>query len=318
MPDTPAATAVAALVMDTPVTVATRLLTRHENVVLYGPPGTGKSRAAKLVADGWRIEYGDDSVINTTFHPSYSYEDFVEGFRPDPEDPSKFRLTDGVLFKAADRAKAGPTLLVIDEINRADVAKVFGELITYIEADKRDTDFTTAQRPDEPRDIPSELYVIGTMNTADKSISLLDVALRRRFKFVECPPDPTAFVTATEWKASAFGIDLGDLLTAINDALLRADIGRDRLVGQALLSIDSAADDSDLFDRLRYDVYPLVEEYLFGDAARMADVLPGLVDQHGGLDPQGLTVEILRSWLPGRVESPGIEADSHDDVASDA
>ena len=127
MPNTPAATAVAALVTETPYSEAMRLLIRHENVVLYGPPGTGKSRAAELVADRWRLDNGSDSVFNTTFHPSYSYEDFVEGFRPDPGDPAKFVLTDGVFFKAADRAGTGPTLVVIDEVNRADVAKVFGE-----------------------------------------------------------------------------------------------------------------------------------------------------------------------------------------------
>jgi 5-methylcytosine-specific restriction endonuclease McrBC GTP-binding regulatory subunit McrB len=312
MPDTPAAIAVAALVTETPESVASRLLLRNENVVLYGPPGTGKSRAAKLVANRWEADHGKGSVFNATFHPSYSYEDFIEGFRPDPKNPASFMLTDGLLFKAAERAKAGPTLLVIDEINRADVAKVFGELVTYLETDKRNTEFTTAQNPSVTRVIPSSLYVLGTMNTADKSISLLDVALRRRFKFVECPPDPTAFATGTNWKDSAFGLDLGDLLTVINSALLRADVGRDRLVGQALLGLESTGEDSDLFDRLRYDVYPLVEEYLFGDPARMADVLPGLVDEHGGLVTTGLTVENIRSWLP---EASTEEPEPADDEA---
>ena len=141
----------------------------------------------------------------------------MKGWLPHRGDPAKFVLTDGVFFKAADRAGTGPTLVVIDEVNRADVAKVFGELITYIETDKRGLEFTTAQRPSAKRVIPLDLYILGTMNTADKSISLLDVALRRRFKFVECPPDPSAFATAPAWKRSAFGIDLGDLLTVIND-----------------------------------------------------------------------------------------------------
>jgi len=279
---------------------ARRLLLRHENVILYGPPGTGKSRAAQQIADDWTTTHGENSVIQTTFHPSYSYEDFIEGFRPSDSDPSKFELTPGVLLQAANQAESVPTLLVIDEINRADVAKVFGELITYIEPDKRGREFTTAQQPMSApkRVIPYDLFVLGTMNTADKSISLLDVALRRRFKFIECPPLPNAFSSSPEWKDSAFGISLASLLTAINLRLLDVGVTRDRLVGQALLGLSAAGDDSELLDRIRYDVYPLVEEYLFGEAERMEKVLPGLVDTHGGLRASGLTAENIRSWLP--------------------
>lgn len=295
--------------LDAHAVEAKRLLERHENVILYGPPGTGKSRAAQQVADDWGSRHGSDSVVHTTFHPSYSYEDFVEGFRPDPLDPTHFVITPGVLLKAAQRASAGPTLLVIDEINRADVARVFGELITYIETDKRGREFTTSQRPSVEISIPADLYVLGTMNTADKSISLLDVALRRRFKFVECPPEPAAFGAAVEWKDAVFGIDLGELLTAINGRLLDADVTRDRLVGQALLGVPTAGHDSEIFDRIRYDVYPLIEEYLFGDPERMLEVLPGLVDSHGGLTLSGLTAENLQSWLPPGTPVPSGSAE---------
>jgi 5-methylcytosine-specific restriction protein B len=279
---------------------ARRLLLRRENVILYGPPGTGKSRAAQQIADDWATKYGEEFLVQTTFHPSYSYEDFVEGFRPSESDPSKFELTPGVLLQAAKQAESGPTLLVIDEINRADVAKVFGELITYIESDKRGREFTTAQQPKsaEKRVIPTDLFVLGTMNTADKSISLLDVALRRRFKFVECPPLPSALSSSPEWKDSVFGISLASLLTTINGRLLDVGVTRDRLVGQALLGVSASGDDSELLDRIRYDVYPLVEEYLFGEAERIEKVLPGLIDAHGGLIPSALTGDNIRSWLP--------------------
>ena len=298
MPDSPLAVAVAALGSETPETIAQRFLSRHDNVVLYGPPGTGKSRAAFSIADQWRITNGPDTVFTTTFHPSYSYEDFVEGFRPSEEDPSRFELTDGLLFRAAEAAKDGnKVLLVIDEINRADVAKVFGELITYVEFDKRGLEFTTAQRPTVPRTIPDGLHILGTMNTADKSISLLDVALRRRFKFVETPPDSASFASSSTWKESALGVDLGDLLSYLNSALLRMDVGRDRLIGQALLGLGVDEDDSVLLERIRFDVYPLVEEYLFGDPARMADVLPGLVNEHGGLNNAALTASLIHSWV---------------------
>ena len=316
MTDTPVDAAVAALTSESPETEAHRLLHKRENVILYGPPGTGKSRAAQLLADDWARTHGDARVFHTTFHPSYSYEDFIEGFRPDPNDPARFVLTDGILFRAAQEAEHGPTLLVIDEINRADVAKVFGELITYIEADKRGRDFTTSQRPGQWRSIPADLYLLGTMNTADKSISLLDVALRRRFKFIECPPTPSAFTMSTNWKDSAYGVDLGDLLSTINDRLLGAGVTRDRLVGQALLGLAVHGDDAELLDRLRYDVYPLVDEYLFGDAERMADVLPGLVDDHGALVPSALTPETIRSWVSD--ESDQVSADDGDDGGDSA
>lgn len=332
MTHSPLDTAVAALVgdptaLDSHGAEAKRLLDKNDNVILYGPPGTGKSRAAEQVADWWESTYGATNVFHTTFHPSYSYEDFVQGFRPKPDDPAAFILTPGVLLNAAKQAESGPTLLVIDEINRADVAKVFGELITYIEADKRGRNFVTAQEPTVDRTIPPDLFVLGTMNTADKSISLLDVALRRRFRFIECPPDPTAFTLAPSWKETAFGIDLGQLLTAINDRLLGAGVTRDRLVGHALLAIRAHngagtpqdapglddTTDAELFDRLRYDVYPLIEEYLFGDADRMKDVLPGLVGDHGGILEAGLTPENVRSWLPGdatMVQAPSPDQDT--------
>ena len=108
------------------------LLARRQNVIFFGPPGTGKTRAALAICDAWTQAHGEDAVFRVTFHPSYSYEDFVEGYRPDPDDPATFVRQDGVLKRAAARARGvdTPVLLLIDEINRADVARVFGELIT--------------------------------------------------------------------------------------------------------------------------------------------------------------------------------------------
>lgn len=262
-----------------------RLLERYKTVILYGSPGTGKTTVALGVRERWLAEHGPGSVFVTTFHPSYSYEDFVEGFRPDPDDPTKFRLTEGVLKKAITSASKRDTLLVIDEINRADTARVFGELITFIEDSKRDIEFTTAQAPDIPMSIPSNLYFLGTMNTADKSISLLDVALRRRFRFVDVPPDPGAFARVADWKAEVFDIDMADVLTGVNARLLAMGVDKDRQIGQSILAVGVGEEDSAIDDRIRYDLLPLIREYLFGDVKSAQEVLPGLLNEDGALRP---------------------------------
>lgn len=265
---------------------ASRLLLAKRNVVLYGPPGTGKTRAAIQVADRWRTEHGNDSVVLTTFHPSYSYEDFVEGWRPEPAAVGGFDLKPGVFLEAVTAAVDNsdrPVLLLIDEINRGDVARIFGELITFIEHDKRGIEFTTAQDRSAKKHVPANLYVLGTMNTADKSISLLDVALRRRFAFIPCPPQPAVLAGTAEWLPAVDGVQLDALLIELNSRLARHDIEVDRQIGHALLGIPANSDDPtrDLLDRLHYDVLPLVEEYLYADREAIREVLPGFLDPNG-------------------------------------
>lgn len=265
-----------------------RLLMTRRNVVLYGPPGTGKTHAALEMAATWRAVFGADSVMSTTFHPSYSYEMFVEGFRPLADDPDgHFYLQDGVLKVACERARALPQdammLLIIDEINRADVARVFGELITYIEPSKRGESFTLSQRPSTSYSIPSNLCFLGTMNTADKSVSLLDVALRRRFAFVDTPPDPSAFAAIPGWLETIGGIALSDLLVGLNQRLDSIGVPADRSLGHALIHVDDSATNpiASLLERLELDVFPLVEEYCYFDRTRVRDVLGSLVDDSG-------------------------------------
>lgn len=265
-----------------------RLLMSRRNVILYGPPGTGKTHAALRLAAEWRRINGVQSVMSTTFHPSYSYEMFVEGFRPIPDDrDGRFELTDGVLKVACERARALPQgahmLLIIDEINRADVARVFGELITYIEPGKRDEPFTLSQRPQASYSIPSNLCFLGTMNTADKSVSLLDVALRRRFAFVDMPPDPGAFKAIPGWLDSVEGVTLADLLVGLNKRLDSVGVAADRSLGHALVHVDASAANpiTSLLDRLELDVHPLVEEYCYFDRSRVREVLGALVDHAG-------------------------------------
>lgn len=170
-----------------------RLLEAKRQVIFYGPPGTGKTYVAMQIARhlaGSR----EDRVRLVQFHPSYAYEDFIEGYRPDPAGGAAgFRLLPGPLKRmaaAAAREPGIPHILVIDEINRGNIAKVFGELYFLLEyRDHR----IELQYSDEPFALPDNLWIIGTMNTADRSIALLDAALRRRFFFIPFFPDTPPF-----------------------------------------------------------------------------------------------------------------------------
>lgn len=302
------------------------LVLSRQNVVVYGPPGTGKTRLSFAIRDRWIQTNGANSVWPITFHPSYAYEDFVIGFRPRREDPATFGLQFGPLLLAADYATrlvqaAGgeapaKVLLVIDEINRADVARVFGELITYIEADKRGEPFRLAQLPDQEIAVPPNLYVLGTMNTADKSVSLLDVALRRRFAFYELPPKPEAFAANPDWETAVAGVEMAQLLGAINSRLRVEGVEADRAVGHAILGVKAGSGVDGLRERLHRDVHPLVEEYCYLDRGRMKAVLGELVDEEGRF--RELDDAALVAACEGIVAQPAEEAPAGDGVAADA
>jgi MoxR-like ATPase len=165
-----------------------KLLESKKQVIFHGPPGTGKTYVAQELAR--YLAGADGGVQLVQFHPSYAYEDFVEGFRPSLTDGQRgFELRRGPLRRIALEANANPDakyVLVIDEINRGNLAKVFGELYFLLEYRKKDI---TLQYSDEPFSLPPNLLIIGTMNTADRSIALVDAALRRRFYFIGFFPD---------------------------------------------------------------------------------------------------------------------------------
>lgn len=221
-----------------------------------------------------------------TFHPSFTYEDFVRGIRPvtaGDDSTSQFRMVDGVFKAICDQARANPGkryALFIDEINRANIAKVFGELITLIEIDKRGVFDETGlmigglavrlpgnadeDSPDPLFSVPANLDVYGTMNTADKSIALLDVALRRRFDFREMEPD----YGVIDRKVGE--VHLGQLLNRLNDRL-EFLLDRDHRVGHAyLMSVTSLAD---LQQTFRTKIVPLMQEFFFDDLSRVELVL---------------------------------------------
>jgi 5-methylcytosine-specific restriction protein B len=221
-----------------------------------------------------------------TFHPSFSYEEFIRGIRPvqqEEDGTTQFRLVDGVFKQACDEARANPAKrygFFIDEINRANIAKVFGELITLIEADKRAvydsagrlTSGMVVQLPgaegidamDLPFGVPANLDIFGTMNTADRSIALLDIALRRRFDFVEMEPDYSTLERAVG------AVHLGKLLRRINDRL-DFFLDRDHRIGHAYFI--PVLHLTDLRMAFKLKVIPLLQEYFFDDFARVTAVL---------------------------------------------
>lgn len=164
-----------------------------KNIVLQGPPGTGKTFMAKLVCYAKMQEKDNARIEMIQFHQSYSYEDFIQGYRP--KDDGGFHIESGVFYRFCKRAVADPNrdyFFIIDEINRGNLSKIFGELMLLLEADKRSTEYavslTYSRGIDNKFYIPSNLYLIGTMNTADRSLSIVDYALRRRFAFIDISP----------------------------------------------------------------------------------------------------------------------------------
>lgn len=213
-----------------------------------------------------------------TFHPSYSYEDFVEGFRPvETSSGLALKMTDGVLKRVCREAQAYPDkkyLIMIDEINRANVAKVFGELITLLEKDKRKLVITLPQSK-EAFTIPPNVYIIGTMNTADRSIKLLDVAFRRRFSFFELMPD-SSLLEGTVIN----GLALDDFLDKLNLKIAQTE-GREKQIGHALLMRDGSPieEPEEFCNCFRQDILPLLQEYCYDDFSILEKYLGGnLVD----------------------------------------
>jgi GTPase subunit of restriction endonuclease len=237
---------------------------------------------------------GVGHLTRVTFHPSYTYEDFVEGFKPQPTGAGglELALEDGVFKRvcAAARLKPDePFLLLVDEINRGNIPKIFGELITLLERDKRGLSVALPQSR-QTFDVPNNVYVLGTMNTADRSIRLLDAALRRRFAFIELMPDVGPLGGAV-----VGGLDLGLFLSTLNDRIAKTE-GREKQIGHSFL-LDGAgqplADVEQFAAQFRHEIVPLLQEYAFEDYAELEHYLgKAVVD----VDAQRIR--------PGLLESP--------------
>jgi 5-methylcytosine-specific restriction protein B len=221
------------------------------------------------------------------FHPAYGYEDFIEGYRPEAVSGQlSFRLRDGLFKRLCADATRTPDrnyYLIIDEVNRGDIPRIFGELLTVLEKDKRGK-AVVLPVSGESFVVPPNVFLVGTMNTADRSISLLDAALRRRFGFVELMPD------ASVLKAhSVEGIPLGPWLDALNRRICE-HVGRDARnlqVGHSYLLQGGkpVKDIAALRRALRDDILPLLEEYCYEDFAALQSILG-----HGLLDAENRRV----------------------------
>ncbi len=219
-------------------------------------------------------------LTRVTFHPSYTYEDFVEGYKPQATGSGSLALglEDGVFKRVCRAARLNPDkpfLLLIDEINRGNIPKIFGELITLIERDKRGMTVTLPQSR-EKFDVPPNVYVLGTMNTADRSIRLLDAALRRRFAFIELMPD-----TDLLHGAVVGGLDLALFLEILNDRIAKVE-GREKQIGHSFLLDETGhpISDVDAFAaQFRHEIIPLLQEYAFEDYLELESYLgKGVVD----------------------------------------
>lgn len=278
------------------------ILERKGQVILYGPPGTGKTYWAEATAcelaarqvygagfsdlqndQRQRIFGRSDSFVQLcSFHPAYGYEDFLEGFRPQLiNDQMSFVRQNGIFKQLCELARKDTEhnyYLIIDEINRGDIPRIFGELLTILEKDKRGKS-VLLPLSGEGFAVPPNVFVIGTMNTADRSIALLDTALRRRFGFVELLPDPTQLGAVI-----IEGIPLGAWLEELNKRILQY-VGRDARnlqIGHAyLLENGKPITDFARFARvIREDIIPLLEEYCYEDYSALRQILGAtLVDE---------------------------------------
>lgn len=266
-------------------------LERKKNLILQGPPGTGKTWLAKRLGRALIGHGPADLMQSVQFHPTLSYEDFVRGWRPSGD--GTLSLVDGLFLEIVRRAESTPGsrhVLVIEEINRGNLAQIFGEMLTLLEADKREPaealTLTYRKPGEEPVYIPENLYLIGTMNLADRSLAIVDFALRRRFAFADLSPQ---FNEAwRRWVSERNGVDVNALAAlAERIGVLNQRIAEDRGLGEqyrighsfftpahAIVIEDPARWIRDIVEQ---EIRPLLAEYWFDDPDRVAAEAAALI-----------------------------------------
>ena len=250
------------------------LLERKKNIILQGAPGVGKSFAAKRLAYSILEEKNTNQVKVIQFHQSYSYEDFIVGFRPSEDEGKQFEKRYGVFYdfckKAADDSD-NKYFFIIDEINRGNLSKIFGELLLLIENDKRGKEYKIQLLySKEDFYIPENVYIIGMMNTADRSLAMIDYALRRRFSFVEFEPafETEGFKQTQDEISNEKYNRLIEKIIGLNKEIAEdVSLGKGFRIGHSYFipKNPSDVDDQWLSDVVNYEIVPLLEEYWFDE-----------------------------------------------------
>ena len=249
----------------------TELLLRKKNIILQGAPGVGKTFMAKRLAYSI-IGYKDDTKIKfIQFHQSYSYEDFIEGWRPSEDG---FKIEEGVFYKFCKEARRDSDnkyFFIIDEINRGNLSKIFFFFLMLIEDDKREKKVTLAYSG-KPFSVPENLYIIGMMNTADRSLAMMDYALRRRFSFYEINPafDNEKFKEYQNNFKSEYFNEIIDKIKRLNKEIEKdISLGKGFQIGHSYFCKLKKADKEEINSIIKYEIIPMLEEYWFDDLDRV-------------------------------------------------
>lgn len=263
------------------------LLKKKKNIILQGSPGVGKTFIARKLAYEIMQEEKDANIEMVQFHQSYSYEDFIQGIRPTQK--GGFDLRDGIFYSFCQRALAHPDrpfFFIIDEINRGNLSKIFGELMMLIEADKREEKFalklTYAEDEKDRFYVPQNLYIIGTMNTADRSLAIVDYALRRRFAFVTLKPEYgenfRSFLSSKGLSVAMIEHICSSVIKVNNIIKDDINLGEGFQIGHSYFCTYIQEEDENNWwnEILNFELKPLLEEIWFDDSPKVAEILKQL------------------------------------------